>query len=1020
MLNIIHTSDIFIQHKRLKEYNEIFHIFFEKIRIIKPDFIIFCGNLLNDRSVSDIKDLQILNEILYTSSIICTTLLIAGDHDKFDTDDILSSINIPNVYYLKSMMNIKCREYNINFHANISKIHHRENEINILLFNGEIMHSLDLFNEEILLSKYQIYMFDDYNFVFCGGNKKMQTLNDHIAYCGQLIQQNILEPRNKYGFLHWAITNHKDYRVYFKEIVNEYGYLRYNLSIKDGIVSYTDYSPKFPNYWDVKIENCIQYKNIDDVLKYTNISTFLREKIALYGKPNQIIYKTLEHNEPTKISYTDIIKKLTGNEELCKLHLKYYGNSNTTYSRIKLKLLTLQFSNIYCFGENCSINFQPFDNIVSGIIAGNEMGKSSIINIILIALFGDSVINEKPRDIIRIGSPKGHIILRFASPKYIYEITRNFWKTGKTQCIFKKNDIILGEDMIKFVVGEPECVLNTSIIKQIVDYDIISVTANERKNIFAKSLRIAEFGDIEKIVKKDIKTHCITLKKLQTNINLETHNVELQKLRKDYENINIQIVEIEKLIKYNTYDTHLNKKSRITELKTKLTDINKCLISFPPITGIECVLTYDLETLFNIKSQLDSIQIDTINSELSQFQTEYDEKMEILHNISDDNNKLTTNRELIKKSHIFTFLTKYAHNDNCTCCVKLVELKNMLSGILKTELKTTISQLERENAYLIIGNLKNLLKNDCDSLFLKIKKRKSAIAFYNSYNITDINNQLYTYKIKLEYEQNIYNEELTLLDVGNFTFYTEKYENLILKRNEIQNSITQYENEIITHNKNSIEIVQIESEIKLLKDYLNVIKPSGIPSYLIGLQIEKINKIINSILYSCDKNFTGGIKIMATDMYKIYYSSDMVNYHLASLTSGYRRFVINLSLKMALWQITNAPIFDCLIIDEKISACDTAKLKNMMEFIENIAYNENLPSLVFLVSHLDYVKAKMQKFLTISKTNDGNIVKNDISEIHIENEQLEGKYYCEYCDIYISNTYKEKHLLSKKHKLNIT
>jgi DNA repair exonuclease SbcCD ATPase subunit len=71
-----------------------------------------------------------------------------------------------------------------------------------------------------------------------------------------------------------------------------------------------------------------------------------------------------------------------------ELHRKNYQQilkESSTRSLIRLK--SLEFNNLYCYGEGNYINFTKLENKLGGAIAPNKAGKSSLIDIIIFALY---------------------------------------------------------------------------------------------------------------------------------------------------------------------------------------------------------------------------------------------------------------------------------------------------------------------------------------------------------------------------------------------------------------------------------------------------------------------------------------------------------------------------------------------------------------------------------------------------------------------------------------------------------
>ena len=87
------------------------------------------------------------------------------------------------------------------------------------------------------------------------------------------------------------------------------------------------------------------------------------------------------------------------------------------------KLLRLEFSNLFSFGESNVIEFREFQGIV-GIIAANHLGKSSILDIIVYTLFDEFTRKGSTKDIININRDDFSIRMELQIGEWIYIIQK--------------------------------------------------------------------------------------------------------------------------------------------------------------------------------------------------------------------------------------------------------------------------------------------------------------------------------------------------------------------------------------------------------------------------------------------------------------------------------------------------------------------------------------------------------------------------------------------------------------------
>ena len=85
--------------------------------------------------------------------------------------------------------------------------------------------------------------------------------------------------------------------------------------------------------------------------------------------------------------YREDVKTVLKNE--LKKHTNYLNGKKIW------KLLKLEFSNLLTYGENNIFDFEKLDTYeITGLCGHNSIGKSSLIDILLIALFNDFSRNE--------------------------------------------------------------------------------------------------------------------------------------------------------------------------------------------------------------------------------------------------------------------------------------------------------------------------------------------------------------------------------------------------------------------------------------------------------------------------------------------------------------------------------------------------------------------------------------------------------------------------------------------------
>ena len=409
----------------------------------------------------------------------------------------------------------------------------------ICLFHGRVNGAL-LFNKSTLDGEINKKnnktitpsTFDGYDYTLLGDIHKFQYLNKGktIAYSGSLIQQNHGETLDDHGILVWDIENESSQHC---EIKNDYGFITYTVPVNYDIkiIEGEIEALSLKNPHNIRLRlliNKLTNSQIEDVkavfkmnfnlLEFlyidteTTISDNTTDKIKLdignVDYQNKMIITYLLKNNPElsdeTIQQIKILNKVLNDSlEENKLHL------NTTW-----KLIRLEFSNLFSYGENNVIKFKHSNGIL-GIIAENHMGKSSIIDVILYTLFDRFSRKGTIKDMInnRKNTFKSKVTIKIDNHYYIIEKSGTKNAKGKVTTNINFHRInrqkikeVLSEDcmsktkkLIEEYVGTYENIIQTNISVQHNNCTFIEASNIERKKEIEKLLQV-DF--IETLLKK--------------------------------------------------------------------------------------------------------------------------------------------------------------------------------------------------------------------------------------------------------------------------------------------------------------------------------------------------------------------------------------------------------------------------------------------------------------------------------------------------------------------------------------
>jgi DNA repair exonuclease SbcCD ATPase subunit/DNA repair exonuclease SbcCD nuclease subunit len=612
---IFHISDIHIRlYNRQKEYQDVFQKLYQYIKQnshTHREIIIITGDLLHSKNNLSPESILITQHFLINLAAIAPTFLIAGNHDAMLTNNqredsitaIVQNIRIPNFFYLRNSgvyfaANVAIAVCSILdnqwIHANSfqlpPKIHHK-----IALYHGGVG-IVDTGVGHRLRGEKLVSDFDGYDFTLLGDIHKYQWLvPKRMAYASSLIAQNFSEFQDPHGVLVW---NLETLDHIYHPIENPCGFFVLNMTNNQLFVNNTEISKNdIPNYLQnitaslqikLNIQNCshdfiteikqkIQNisndaKIIPNYLANTNLSSRRQEDSIAYDDSSlqQLLIQHLQKNNPN-ISTNEL-------QFITQKYQNYASNAAIMNERnmARWELIDLKFSNLFGYGPNNFIDFQRFsEKSTIGIIAPNSYGKSSLIDIILFALFskfsrtrGTSI----SKDIINIGATNFSVRLRFKIGGDIYTIQKEGKREQSDKIKITQNqllkqstdsaDIINMTDenrlktdkIIGELIGSYDDMTFTNIQLQNRNQSFKDMTDKDRKDYLYKILKLDVWNHMVEAIKNDMKpmkAHITYLEKTIENINIESS-------RENMDNLRLKIMDHMDIYEQQLYEKEIN------------------------------------------------------------------------------------------------------------------------------------------------------------------------------------------------------------------------------------------------------------------------------------------------------------------------------------------------------------------------------------------------------------------------------------------------------------------------------
>src|SRR5437868_1770260 len=455
---IYHISDLRIRdtiefHKIYEEilYNLELELANEITNGIHERLIVITGNLFHSRHYFYQETCDIFDKFMEILTNFAPVIIIFGKYDSnvyniserdnsslkmfTDSNPLIYKLYSSGIYIyenLKFYVGNSIKTYmNINNHNK-----NFENEdlsdykfLNIALFNGELT------NNEYDISISDLEKFDA---SLLGGTFNYKKIGSNIAFAGPLFNQNFNSICNHYGFLKWEfeydydktiissntefIQVHND-NCYYTIIIPETGIIALDKNILPSNPRLRIFDKSYKNEIDVRKEIHHLFPNITNRPIYIKLITdekskILKEKyeksLTLFDKLNfeKYIRYQLKDNEYL--------------ENVVKLWYEVYDgnllNESSNYQN-SYTIDKLEFKSAFNYSDD--IQIVDFKKGVTSISGKNANGKTSILEILLFSIWGNSNKLDTPMDILNINHDAFYTKVYLTKNNHKYEIIRS-------------------------------------------------------------------------------------------------------------------------------------------------------------------------------------------------------------------------------------------------------------------------------------------------------------------------------------------------------------------------------------------------------------------------------------------------------------------------------------------------------------------------------------------------------------------------------------------------------------------
>ena len=923
---IYHIADIHIRkYERHEEYNNIFNKLYQKIKKDnKNSLIVCCGDIIHEGISGEC--IILIKNFFINLCKICDVIVFKGNHDLTHRNNEKSGFLIPILTKLKTKNKLHILnqrglyEYgNLLFgyttmtdETIVSPSHDCfKNKIKIALYHGTL-HGCSLNEYKFLFnnSKFNQTNFSEYDYAMLGDLHKFTYLNKKktIAYPGSLIQQNHGETIENHGFIKWDLEKKKSK---FKHIENDYGFL--TITIENNKILKYDIN-KLPQNINLKI---IQ-KNSSDILveklkerlcKKINIKQCHVEKIEFgYDLKNIVLLNKKKNNSIGIIKNNDMALNLLNKYidknynyskkekmEINKILIDIMKNMNYEYNSMEknIKLKKIWFDNFNVYGEGNYIDYELLNGIIN-ISGPNGIGKSSLIIVILYAIYGNYD-NISKHDYINIKKKNMNTKIIFEINEIEYTIEREEKVKGKNKIGYKsdvrlykgkkdisKKSIIEIEKQIISLVGDSDKLINLCIMTQKNCNSFIDLSDNEKKKFLCDILKLDIYNNIGKELLNKIRIFNMKLKDKYKTIYTDHKNKLGDKEKELNENIKKMDNELKKetkqLIIHEKEYNILNHKKIKTELKIKkYKNINILDISN---------YNNSLKQLINEKEKKEFYveKLEQIIKKLNNEKKENNNKIKKYNNIEEKNKKfINYKRNKIEKfeDELKNLYVKLGNNGKTGYNGKNIKIKENEIIKLKNKLKNINSDIEKKEKNIEINEKKimnyifskNLEKKynefmktkqsleeinkKLDDLIDKLKKNEEYLDIVKNHKYNPkckecMSNKITNKKITAEENIKILKKEREIINkekkqIEDKYLALKYYDDEMIKKQKLEDDNNKI-NIMIENNKKEIKKLQCDTnaivcDINYIEKNINICYKNKI----INRKIEKKNELLKKI-----------------------------------------------------------------------------------------------------------------------------------------------------------------------------
>jgi len=899
-----------------------------------------------------------------------------------------------------------------------------KNEINIGCFHGPLRGSKSEEGWEFD-SDLGVEDFRSYDFVLLGDIHAQQfldyrpckdgTTKPWIGYPGSTIQQNYGETIDGHGYLLWDIKSVDDFDVEFVKLPNHHPFVT---------VEWDDNTKKVCQKYPAQSRFRIRSQSHIPQKDARAITTWLLNRGALevVFKIDQEKSKVLLAEESQRLiqdvrnvdallgymkKYSEFVSYTLSKEDWAEIEkivrnaVQGIVDDNDVARHTKWTLKSMEWDNLFAYGENNSINFSRLSGVV-GVLGPNRSGKSSIVGTMSYGLFNTTdrgsvenlrVVNErKPYGLVKMDvvSNQGDYYLERQTVKkenrkgdVSAPTTLNFYSRNSSN-----NDLseMNGEQrkdtekVIRKLLGNFDDFQLTGLSRQGDLNRFINEGSTQRKAILTKFLDLDYLERLHETIKSDMNNLKYSSKGLYDNYELKIKNAKADLTRSS--------------------ELLADKELKLEVVKSKIDDLRKAYadasdgaqpVTAEDLSAQEAIVkkyTSDLkqrevdikrteDLILGLQDKRDKIENLEREYDLDDLKRQYREQLSMETELAQKKAKYEKEHDILvaKEKSAKKLLEvpcgdsfptcKYirdSHQDKLTIKEQKARAREALD--LLDSVKRALVTVKNQNLGDKINKLEKL-KQALGTINIQITESESKKIRFESEVLTlssklqESSDRLDSLKLSLVSDVGVkcskIKKELEVQQVLSASLEKE-VRNLYSEKGK-------YEHEMQNILKNREEAEKTLGIIKIYEFVTQSLSKKGIPALILRSQLPIINEEVEKILQG---TFDFSVEFELDDDLN---SMDIVlNYgdskRPIEMCSGMEKTIASIAIRVALINITSLPKPDFLILDEGFGTLDPLQVDPCGRLLQSL---KKFFRFVMVITHVDPLKDYIDNSIEVTR-----------------------------------------------------